>query len=220
MAGRFNLNRMRRLLGVFGGMVLVGGLLAHPAIAGVYPDTREYLLGDMDGFQYEGAGGEDDVYVDQDWWDYCETTIHPPIHFDVVEENHCVPFTFLFTLAEGEHITAASLTLGLRASHSLVTTDGLDFDFPIVQVQEQAWHSELGWLPIPNTGVTVRTADLSDFGGVNLLPYLETGHMNCRVNDDTAVDYAMLSIEVMPEPATLALLGLGGLALAVRRRKR
>ncbi len=42
-------------------------LAASGAYAGsVYPETREYILGDVDDFNYDGVGSVDDVYVDPD----------------------------------------------------------------------------------------------------------------------------------------------------------
>ena len=38
--------------------------------------------------------------------------------FDVVTNNHWVPFTFNFTLATGEHIMAATLSMAMRATNS------------------------------------------------------------------------------------------------------
>jgi hypothetical protein len=89
-------------------------------------------------------------------------------------------------------------------------------------------YSDLGWLPIATTGTDVRTIDLGNALGCydhptvadNLLPLLADGKFNVVAHDDVAIDYAMLSLDVMPEPGTLGLLSLGGLAVLVRRRRR
>ncbi|GAF91951.1 unnamed protein product, partial [marine sediment metagenome] len=52
------------------GLVLMGAVCS--AGGANYPETREYLLGDIDGFVYEGTGSEDDVYVDADWREWVE----------------------------------------------------------------------------------------------------------------------------------------------------
>jgi len=44
------------------GAFFVAVLVATPA-GGAYPETREYLLGDIDGIHYDGPGSVDDVYV-------------------------------------------------------------------------------------------------------------------------------------------------------------
>ncbi len=55
--------------------------------------------------------------------------------------------------------------------------------------------------------------------GDNQLPLLQDGQFDVYITDDTAIDYAKLTIEVTPEPATLSLLTLGGLAILNHRRK-
>ena len=45
----------------------------------------------------------------------------------------------------------------------------------------------------------------------------QDGQLDLQIEEDTAVDYATLTLQVIPEPTALALLALGGLAL-VRRR--
>jgi len=87
-------------------------------------------------------------------------------------------------------------------------------------VQYVYTYSDLSWLPIADTGVTVRTVDLSNIDGDDRLALLQDGKLDFHITDDTAVDYAKLTIEVTPEPATLVLLALGGLSLLHRRRVR
>jgi len=209
------------------------GLMALLAGNGIavadYPVTRVYLLGDKDGIHYDGAGSVDDVYVDPGLKAYADLGVAPAIHFDIVDDNSDIPFTFLFPLDLSESITGATLTLGLRAADSLVTNDWL-----VIHPDDGTMHwtygathwagdhytvyryDELGW-SVPDTGVTVFTADLANIDGDNRLPWLQKGYLNIHITDDTAVDYAELTITVTPEPATLSLLALGGLALLRRR---
>ena len=56
----------------------------------------------------------------------------------------------------------------------------------------------LGWLPIPLTGVTTRTLDLSDVLGDDLMPQLQDGQLNVLIRDDVAINYASLSITIVP----------------------
>ena len=183
-------------------------------------ETREHMLGDMDGIHYDGPGSVDDVYVDPVNIAYLRTVAphEPNDDFDVLNANNNVPFTFLFDLGDDEVIAAASLTLGFRATDSLVTSDWFVLPDEDPSVQYVYRFQDLGWLPVGFTGVTVRSLDLSDVLGDDRLYLLADGDLTAYVTDDTAVDYAKLTIVVIPEPAALALLTLGGLAL-LRRRK-
>ena len=88
--------------------------------------------------------------------------------------------------------------------------------------------SDLGWLPVASSGVDVRNIDLAAVYGCydhpntpdDYLPLLQDGKFNAKVHDDMAIDYANLAIDVMPEPATLALLAIGTLLLLRRRGER
>jgi len=212
---------------LIGLMVLLAGNVI--AVAD-YPEAPVYLLGDKDGIHYDGAGSVDDVYVDPVLWEYADLGVGPAIHFDIVRDNSDVPFTFLFPLGIDESITAATLTLGLRAAPS-----GADGDWLVIHPDDGTIHwtygathdavdhytvytyDELGW-SVPSTGVTMFTVDLANIDGDNRLPWLQKGYLNIHITDDTAVDYAELTITVVPEPITLSLLALGGLAMIRRRR--
>ena len=186
-----------------------------------YPQTREYLLGNIDGFAYEGPGSADDVYVDPDFLAFLQAVAPGESNddFDVLNANNNVPFTFLFPLDPGEEVVAATLSLGLRATESLVSSDELGFRSPDGTAHWKYRFSDLGWLPLPNTGTHVRTVDLWGIWSDPQLTLLQEGSLNVYVTDDCAVDYATLTLEVVPEPATLSLLAVVGAAF-LRRRNR
>ena len=79
---------------------------------------------------------------------------------------------------------------------------------------------ELGWNPISFTDTTERSVDLSNMAGDNRLSFLQDGQLNIHITDDTAVDYAILTIEVIPEPVTLSLLAIGGMGMILRKQAR
>ena len=182
-------------------------------------ETREYLLGDVDDFVYDGPGSVDDVYVDPDWLVIVENRPgdhHPLRGFDILEDSRDIPFTFVYDLATSEQVIGATLTLILRATSvpQWVETDR-------IYLESSSQHYDfvdVGWLPISDTGSNIRMLDLSDVLGDDLLPQLQDGILNVCLDDATGVDYATLSIEVIPEPATFSVLALGGLALLRRRR--
>ena len=163
-------------------------------------DTRKYMLGDIDGLHYDGAGSVDHVYVDPDYWAKLLAEIHPPIAFDVQDDNHHVPGTFLFPLAPGEQIVAAHCTIAMKGVHPLVSSDGISFEtsdgFFV-----GGYFTEWGWDPISQTEVVTRTVDLSNVRGNNMIPHMQDGLLSFSTNDDTAVDYAILTIEVIPAPS-------------------
>jgi hypothetical protein len=200
-------------------MAVVAALVAAPA-PGAYPETREYLLGDIDGIHYDGAGSVDNVHVDPKLLGYLQQVAPAENNddFDALNCNNNVPFTFVYSLAANEAVIGGALTLGLRATDPLVTSDELAFmDSNATQLWKH-WFSNLGWLPIADTGVTVRSVDLANVEGNSYISLLQDGKLNVCITDDCAVDYAKLTIQVMPEPATLSLLAAGGL-VALRRRR-
>ena len=174
-----------------------------------YPETREYLLGDIDNFQYGGTGSVDDVYVDPDFWTLTlpHTYANGMEGFDDMSNNHGILFTFVFDLSAGEQVTAATLTVAMRAISS-VDNDTIDLDMT-ARGDELARYdfSDLGWLPISTEGTSIRTIDLAEVYGCydhptvpdDLLPKLQDGKFNVMVHDDEAIDYATLTLEIMPE---------------------
>ena len=197
---------------------LAGVLLPFFGGGFVQADTRQYTLGDTDDFVYEGTGSVDDVYVNPDLVSYLSGAWSEPQHdFDVYQADHVVPFSFTFPLAAGEQVTAAWLTMGLRYVIGTIDSDKL---WLYTMPDNQLWdyrYDDLGWLPIPSSPTVERTVDLANVLGDDHLDLLQDRMFDAFLQDDCAVDYAILTIEVIPGPASMALLGLGSLALLRRR---
>ena len=180
--------------------------------------TLTYTLGDVDGIHYDGPGSVDDVYADPDVYAYVDAhTLQPLVGFDLVDYDQHVVFTFTYTVPAGWEIVGGTPPLGLRAARWDVDTDRLGLFTADGSQVWSYWYEDLGWLPMTESGVAVETVDLSDVLGDNHLPLLQDGQLDLQIEEDTAVDYATLTLQVIPEPTALALLALGGLAL-VRRR--
>ena len=227
-----------RQSGVLVGAFVVAALVAARA-EGAYPETREYLLGDIDGINYNGAGSVDDVYVDpgfRSWYD--NGVLGDPGSryangvqgFDVLSNDHALLFTFVFGLAGNESVVGASLTVAMRAVSS-VSNDRIDLEPDRGGYADTFFRydfADLGWLPISSTGTTLRTIDLANALGCydhttvadNLLLLLQDGKFNVMVHDDEAIDYAKLTLEITPEPATLGLLAAGIGAIWLKRRRK
>ena len=178
---------------------MLGVVALCAAGASAQIEMREYLLGDVDGINYNGPGSVDDVYIDPDALDHLVGYPHPVVDFDIVGINQNVPFTFEFPLAGGEEVVSASLTMGLKAAIGHVSTDALFFYSADGTVNYGPYYYEdIGWLPVSLTGVTVRSIDLSNVLGDDLLFLLADGQLTCQVRDDAGVDFARLTFQVEP----------------------
>ncbi|MCD4825682.1 MAG: PEP-CTERM sorting domain-containing protein [Phycisphaerae bacterium] len=184
-------------------------------------EIREYLLGDVDGIVYNGAGSVDDVYADPDLmaWLQAVAPTEPNDNFDVINTNNNVPFTFTYPLAADETIIGATLTIGLRSTDFLASSDEIYLHNSNATLHWGYSYNDLGWLPIPDSGVTVRSINLANVLGDNHLPLLQDGQLDVHITDDSAVDYARLTVEVVPEPATVSLFCLGVFFIHHRKKK-
>ncbi len=173
----------------------------------------QILLGDVDQFVYEGA--VDWPEVDPAWMTFTQNRSPKPIvGFDSLFGNSLRPFTFDFDLAPGEEVIAAELTLGLRNTCSC-SPDTYQI---VIESDENVYpFLDLGWLPVSSTDTDIRSIDLSNALGDNLIPLLQDGQLNVIVEDDIGVDYAKLEYTTIPEPASILLLGLGALTLIQKR---
>lgn len=81
-------------------------------------EIRNYLLGDIDDFVYNGAGSVDDVYVDPAWYNLVAGHSWTVNDFDALGTYQAIPFTFLYELAPNEQVVGATLTLALISTVS------------------------------------------------------------------------------------------------------
>ncbi len=151
--------------------------------------TREYWLGVIDGFT--NSIPRDVVTLDSVWSNAVQSAAsgQPLDPFNVVTNNHWIPFTFNYTLSATDRVVAATLALALRATNS--ATNNLIY---LGSTNNSFTFSSLGWLPIgTNTNTTVRVLDLG--AQLNLLT---NGQLNVAVQGDAGIDWAMLELQVTP----------------------
>ena len=204
--------RWRIVILMLGVLLYCGGL--------AQAETREYLLGDIDGFVYNGVGSVDDVYVDPAWLNWVsQNPANTPVRgFDILAPEQFIPFTFRFDLTSDKQVIGATLTLGLRSTNSdnwgglLLSTIG-------TQEQWRPSFGDLSWNPIAETGTTIRSVDLSNLYGYSIIPILQGGLLDAGIRGNVAVDYAQLTLEVVPEPMSI-LLFAGGMLFTRRLSKK
>jgi len=151
--------------------------------------TREYWLGTIDGFSNSIA--RDVVDLDPAWSNSVQSAAsgQPLDAFNVVANNHWIPFTFNYAIGPTDQIVGATLSMAMRATSS-AASDVLY----VGSTTNPATFSSLGWLPIgTGTNTTVRVLDLG-----NQLNLLTNGQFNVAVQGDAGIDWAMLELEVAP----------------------
>ncbi len=155
-------------------------------------EVREYWLGVIDGFT--NSISRDVVTLDSTWSNAVQFAaagqqLDP---FNVVTNNHWIPFTFNYSLTATDRVVAATLSLSLRAVNS-ATNDVVYLG----STNNSLAFSSLGWLPVgTGTNTTVRVLDLG--GQLNLLT---NGQLNVAVQGDAGIDWAMLELQVAPVQA-------------------
>ena len=160
---------------------------------GVYSvSLRDYLIGDIDEFQFDGENSVDAAYIDPAWQTAIESSSALPITgFDDLAGDANVAFTIQHQLSAGERVIHGYLAFGLRQSASgEVGSDFLRlFDN---NPEHRLTFSELGW------GTTINPSD-TFVGVVDLgiyLGQLQSGSVNVQTNDDTGIDWAMYVVTV------------------------
>jgi hypothetical protein len=179
--------------------------------------TREYWVGDFDG--YENDGSSDLVDIDPAW----RATVqafkpNAPIRgFDDFSSSNVSPaFTFSFDVEPGQQVIAAILTIAVRGIGSQSGNDRIWIE----STTNSIGFDQLGVLPhFGNSDIV--TLEFLSSDPIAGLTFLQDGKLNLLVNDDHAVDWADLQLTfapAVPEPtfacATLLL------PLLLRRRRR
>ena len=163
--------------------------------------TLSIILGDIDDFVYEGAGSEDDVYVDPVWQSELLSAFPSwkEVDFDeAIPGASMVPFTFRFDLLSGEVVADAWLEFRLAPrgfGGGPLDTDRIYFDSVALSY---LLHGDLGW-NLEDSVLTLHLSDVLEEVGEqdDLRPLLQDGQLNCMIQDDSKVDYATLTLSII-----------------------
>jgi hypothetical protein len=155
---------------------------------GVYRvSTRDYLIGDIDSFTYDGPSSVDAAFLDPTWTTTIQGTSALPITgLDDMAGNKNVAFTIQHQLDAGERVVQGYLALGLKQ------TPGGESATDFVRLfdtnpNHRFTFTELGWSStITPTGTFVGVIDMGAFRD-----QLQTGAVNVQLNDDAGLDWAM-----------------------------
>jgi hypothetical protein len=157
-------------------------------VPGVYKvSTRDYLVGDIDAYTFDGAGSVDEPYVDPEWQATIQGDSTQPITgLDDFAGRRNVAFTIQHQLDMGERVVHGYLALALRRALRGETTSDFVQLFDMAPEHRLAF-ADLGWSAnVLPTGSFVGVVDMGGF-----LDQIQNGSVNVRVNDDTGVDWAM-----------------------------
>ncbi|TWU24555.1 hypothetical protein Pla144_34390 [Bythopirellula polymerisocia] len=151
---------------------------------------RDYLIGDIDNYVFDGSGSVDNAFIDPSWQtDIMNSSALPITGFDNLTGNQNVAFTIQHTLDAGEKVVHGFVALGLKqGGGGLVNTDFIRlFD---TDPAHKFNFSDLGWdSQINQSNTFVGVLDLGSY-----LDELQSGAVNVQVNDDTGVDWAIYTI--------------------------
>lgn len=153
--------------------------------------SRDYLLGDIDGYTNDGAGSVDAAYIDPAWQTAIQNSSALPISgFDDLAGNKNIAFTIQHQLDAGERVIHGYLALGLKQAGGQVDTDFIRlFD---MNAAHRLDFSTLGWASKINSSATfVGVVDLGAY-----LDQMQFGSVNVQLNDDTAADWGMYVVTV------------------------
>jgi hypothetical protein len=153
---------------------------------------RDYLIGDVDQFVYDGASSVDNAFINPAWQSAVAGSSALPItKFDDVSGNENVAFTIQHTLDAGDQVVHGFLALGLKQSGAGNVNDDFIRFFDTSPANKLNF-TDLGW----NTQITSTQTFVGviDLGGQ--IEQLQTGSINLQVSDNTGVDWAIYTVAV------------------------
>ena len=152
--------------------------------------VREYVAGDFDNFT---ADTGETTPVDAAWLATIQTAAGGAANvkgFDSLATNQWIAWTHSFALSAGDTVLSATLWISFRATSSVWDTDRIYFESTGASAPLTDFTSGIG-----TTGSTVVRVDLAGY-----LALLADGKLNLAVQDDTAIDWAVLELRVAPAP--------------------
>lgn len=159
---------------------------------GVYDvSLRDYLIGDVDDYTYDGSGSVDNAFVSPAWAAIIAGVSGNPITgFDDLSGNENVAFTAQHVLDPGERVVHATLALAMKQSAGPADPDYVRlFD---AAANHRFDFSALGWQSQVNTANTF--VGVLDLGGYR--NQLQSGAVNVQVSNDTGLDWALYTATV------------------------
>jgi hypothetical protein len=164
---------------------------ATPAVYGV--ESREYVVGDFDGFFSDGRASSDFPYVDPDWQATIENASGEAVAgLDTFAGPQNVAFTVQHELdsGAGPRVVHGSLALSLRETGAAAGTDFVQlFD---TGPEHRLDFDTLGWSgQIDPTTPLVGVIDMGHY-----LDQLQSGSVNVWLSNNTAVDWAVYAVTV------------------------
>jgi len=155
---------------------------------------REYWVGDFDRYEYDGAGSDDDVFVDAAWLveveAYAATKGWVVEQFDEKANDHLVPFTFTFALGPDQWVAGATLTVAMQKTGGGTRNDSLWIEAIDEAHRRRFEDLGLGDKELPNSGSGFLIFEfLADD-----LSFLQDGELKLLIGEDEALDWATLNI--------------------------
>ncbi|MBX3433244.1 MAG: hypothetical protein KF847_07975 [Pirellulales bacterium] len=173
---------------------------------------RDYLLGDVDEFVYDGSASVDNHFADSAWKAYAHAaTGAVATGFDDLTAGRATAFTMQHPLDAGERIVHGYMALAMRAKAGSAAPEFLQlFNNSSANRLEFA---DLGWNGQINSSSTfVGVVDLGPF-----VPQMQGGVMNVLVDESAGVDWGLYVATVATPIASplgpVAVFDAGGMAL-------
>ena len=171
------------------------GNQCQDALAASGLQVREYVAGDFDRMNPETAFG-DAASIEAAWSSAVSSAASAAGattgNFDNTNTNRWIPWTHTFLLDPGDTVLSATLSFAVRSTANGWTNDVLRVE----SATNTLPLSGLGASSLGASNSTVLRCDLQ-----NYISSLGDGKLNLAVSDNTAVDWAVLELRVVPQPS-------------------